>query len=77
MVNPENLFQTTSLSTKLDSPTASPSEIALDFKTYSIPDSLLRCPILAASVAPGKELGRKRFRGDWERESDKYVMNKC
>ena len=77
MYNPRNLFQTTSLSKKLDSPTASPSDTALDFKTYSIPDPLSRCPILAASVAPRTEEGRKNFKGDWERESDKYVMKKC
>ena len=77
ILNPENLFQTTSLSIKLDSPTASPSETALDFKTYSIPDPLSKCPILAASVAREKEAEGKNFRGDGERELDKYVMKKC
>ncbi|KAM0801575.1 hypothetical protein BDR22DRAFT_179235 [Usnea florida] len=77
MLNPANLFQTTSLSIKLGSPTASPSETALDFKTYSIPDPLSRCPILAASVEPGKKTGRTNFRGERERESDRYVMKKC
>ena len=77
ILNPENLFQTTSLSIKLDSQTASPSETALDFKTYSIPDPLSRCPILGASVTPDIEVGGTNFRGDGERESDKYVMKKC
>ena len=77
MLNPRNLFQTTSLPIKLDSPTASPSKTALDIKTYSIPDPLTSCPLLAASVTPEKELGGESFRGDGERESDKYVMKKC
>ena len=76
MLNPGNLFQTTSLSIKLGSPTASPSETALDSKTYSIPDPLSRCPILTGSVAPEREVEGKSFRGG-ERESDKYVMKRC
>ena len=77
MHNQRNLFQTTSVSTELDSPTASPSDTALDLKTYSIPDPLSRCPILAASVALETEAGKKNFKGDGEGESDKYVMKKC
>ena len=77
MLSPANLFQTTSLSIKLGSPTAAPSETALDFQTYSIPDPLSRCPLLAASVVPGEKTRRTKFKGDWERESDKYVMKKC